>query len=74
MNAMRRVVVETDDYARLVKNSLIVVTESKECESLLVSIVVFVDAGYTRVRFVVEDRLLVEIQAIDATAAASCRG
>jgi hypothetical protein len=73
MNVMPCVVVKTNDYARLVKNSLVVVTESKECESLLVSIVVFVDAGYTQIQFAVKDRLLVEIQAIDATAAASRR-
>jgi hypothetical protein len=73
VDAMPRVVVETDDYTPFGESSLIVVAESKECESLLVSMVVFVDACYARVRFVVEDRLFVQIQAIDATAATASR-
>jgi hypothetical protein len=71
---MPRVVIKADDYTRFVESSLVVVAESKECESFLVSIVVFVDARYARIRFVVEDRLFVEIQAITAATAASRRG
>jgi hypothetical protein len=61
VDTMPRVVVEADDYAPFGKSSLIVVAESKECESLLVSIVVFVDTSDTRIRFAVEDLLLVQI-------------
>ena len=46
MDTMPRVVIEADNYARFIESSFIVVAESKECESLLVSIVVFVDACY----------------------------
>ena len=58
---MPRVVVKTDDYTPFGESSLVVVAKGKERESLLVSIVVFVDASYARIRFVVEDRLFVEI-------------
>jgi hypothetical protein len=61
MNAVPRVIVEANDYTGFVEPSLVVITESKECKSLLVSVIVFVDTSYTRVRFVNKDRLLIEI-------------
>jgi hypothetical protein len=61
VDTVPRVVVNANDYAILVEDSFVVVTEGKECESPLVSIVVFADTGYTRIRFTVEDRLLVEV-------------
>jgi hypothetical protein len=61
VNAVPSVVTEADNDTRFGKSSLVVVTECKERESFLVPIVVFIDASYTRVRFVVENRLLVEV-------------
>jgi hypothetical protein len=61
MNMVPHVIVEANNYTALVGDLLVIVAEGEECDSLLVSVVVFINVNYMRVRFAIEDRLLIEV-------------